>query len=254
MLTSFQPIERLIETSMRHHIRLVPYAVHLWGLGLDGSPRCLERCMEWLDEGERHRADRLIREDIRRHYVLAHGGLRAVLSKYLGVAPGMVAFDRSDTGKPFMTKELRDRWAITFNLSHAHGRALIAVSNAQEVGVDLEFIRSEIKVARLSERYFTRSEHTAIMQTTEEQRATRFFRYWVAKEALLKAEGIGLRGLPDCEIIFEPGGAEMEAWARLSSQFTKPLRVRLLPSEKGWEAAVAAQRLDVVKQCGFEEP
>ena len=175
-----------------------------------------------------------------------------MLSRYLGVTPDAVALDRSATGKPFLTKERRDRSAITFNLSHAHGRALIAVSQAQEVGVDLEFVRSDVEVAKLSERYFTRSEHTAIMQATEEQRATRFFRYWVAKEALLKAQGIGLQGLPDCEIFLEADGVDTEVRVRLGAQFTHPLRVRLLPCEKGWEAAVAAQRLDSVKQCGLE--
>jgi 4'-phosphopantetheinyl transferase len=165
----------------------------------------------------------------------------------------VVALERSATGKPFLTRELRDRSAITFNLSHAHDRALIAVSQAQEVGVDLEFIRSDVNVAKLSERYFTRAEHTAIMQATEEQRASRFFRFWVAKEALLKAQGIGLRGLPDCEICLETDGVDMEVRTRLGAQFPDTLRVRLLPCEKGWEAAVAAQELDCVKQCGFEQ-
>jgi 4'-phosphopantetheinyl transferase len=252
VLISFQSIERLADTSRQDPIRLEPNAVHLWGIELDGSSHCQERCAEWLDEIERHRAARFIREDIRRHYVLAHGGLRAVLSRYLGVNPNRVPLDRSATGKPFLTRELRDRSAITFNLSHAHGRALIAVSRAQEVGVDLEFVRSGVEVAKLSERYFTRSEHAAILQAPEEQRATRFFRYWVAKEALLKAQGIGLQGLSDCEIFLEEDGVDTEVRARLGSQFPKTLRVRLLPCETGWAAAVAAQRVDSVKQCGIE--
>jgi 4'-phosphopantetheinyl transferase len=252
-LIVFQSIARLADTQRQDHIRLEPNAVHLWGIELDGSRRCLEQCTVWLDEVERRRAARLVREEIRQRYVLAHGGLRAVLSRYLGVNQDVVALDRSATGKPFLTREVRDRSGITFNLSHAHGRALIAVSQAQEVGVDLEFVRSDVDVARLSERYFARSEHTAIMRCTEEQRATKFFRYWVAKEALLKAQGIGLQGLSDCEIFLEAGGVDTEVRARLGAQFPNALRVRLLPCEKEWVAAVAAQRLDSVKQCGLEQ-
>jgi 4'-phosphopantetheinyl transferase len=137
-------------------------------------------------------------------------------------------------------------------LSHAHDRALIAISKAQEVGVDLEFVRSQIEVAKLSERYFTCSEHTAIMQAPEDQLAARFFRYWVAKEALLKAEGIGLRGLAECEIVLGVDGVDTDVQARLGSQFTNPLRVRFLPCESGWAAAVAARNLDSVHQCGLE--
>ena len=175
-----------------------------------------------------------------------------MLSRYLGVNPDVVALDRSATGKPFLKNELRDRLPITFNLSHAHDRALIAISKGQEVGVDLEFVRTDIEVANLSERFFTRSEHTSIMQVPEEQRATRFFRYWVAKEALLKAQGIGLGGLPDCEIFLEADKADTEVRTRLGAQFPTTLQVRLLPCEKGWEAAVAAQHLNRMKQCGPE--
>ena len=253
VLISFHSIERLADTSRQDHIRLEEHAVHLWGIELNGPRSCLERCADWLDDVERHRATRLVREDLRQRYVLTHGGLRAVLSRYLGVTPDVVALDRSATGKPFLTRELRDRSAITFNLSHAHDRALIAVSKAQEIGVDLEFVRADVEVANLSKRYFTRSEHTAIMQATKEQRATTFFRYWVAKEALLKAQGIGLRGLPDCEIFLEADGVGTDVRARLGAQFSNTLRVRLLPCDNGWEAAVAAQRLDSVQQCGLEQ-
>ena len=253
VLISFTSIERLAEASQLGHIRLEQYAVHLWGIELDGSQRCLQRCADWLDDAERHRAARLIREDIRQRYVLAHGGARAVLSRYLGVRPDVVAFDRSTTGKPFLSRELRDRSSITFNLSHAHDRALIAVSKTQEVGVDLEFIRADLEVENLSKRFFTPSEHAAIMQTTQDRRTTKFFRYWVAKEALLKAQGIGLVGLPDCEIVFETDGVDPDVRPRLGAQFPHALRVRLLPCEEGWEAAVAAQRLDVAELCTLEE-
>jgi len=253
VLIPFKPIDRLGGTNRQGFIRLESNAVHLWGIELDGTSQCLERCVGWLDEGERHRAARLVREENRRHYVLAHGGLRAVLSKYLGVPPDKIVLDRNATGKPFLTGNLRNRSAITFNLSHAYGRALIAVAQAQEVGVDLECVRSEIEVVKLSKRYFTYSEHAAIMEAPEEQRAMRFFRYWVAKEALLKAQGIGLRGLSDCEICIEGDGVDMEVRARLGAQFTDTLQVRLLHCETGWEAAVAAQSLDSVIQFDLEQ-
>ena len=170
-----------------------------------------------------------------------------MLSRYLDVNPDVIALDRSATGKPFLNKERRDRSSVTFNLSHAHDRALIAVSKGQEVGIDLEFVRADVEVANLSKRFFSPSEHAAIMQATEERRAMRFFRYWVAKEALLKAQGIGLEGLPNCEIVFEADGIDTNVQARLGAQFPNTLRVRLLPCEKGWEAAVAASEAGRVR-------
>ena len=248
MLISFQSIDHITSTHLRNSISLTPHAVHLWGIELEGSSWCIEQCSEWLDEAERHRATRLVREDIRRQYVLAHGGLRAVLSRYLDVNPDEVSLGRTEAGKPFVARDGREHSAITFNLSHAHNRALIAVSKAQEVGVDLELVRSNVEVVKLSERYFAPSEHAVITQATEAQRAMIFFRYWVVKEAVLKAQGIGLRGLSDCEVVLGQHELNRDVQVRLGSRFTAPLHVCLLSCGEGWEAAVAAPDLNVVKQ------
>ncbi len=206
--------------------------------------------MGWLDEVERNRAARFIREQDRQRYVLAHGGLRAILSQYLERSPRAISLTRTEAGKPVVTKDTQEHSGITFNVSHSHTRALIAVSKAQEIGVDLESVRPEVDVAKLSERYFTRSEHAVITQATDEQRAMIFFRHWVAKEAILKAEGIGLRGLSDCEVTLGQDALSGKAWGRVESQSSRSLQLRLLSCGEGWEAAVAAKNLDSVRQGG----
>lgn len=246
MLISFQSIEHLTGRERQGYTSLDRNAVHLWGIDLDGSPRCLERCAQWLDQEEQHRAARLVREEDRQRFVLAHGALRAVLSRYLGIGPDVVEMYRSEAGKPSLTRKLEDQSAITFNMSHAHGRALIAVSKWQEVGIDLERIRSDVEVAKLSERYFAPSEHATIMQLTQEQRAAKFFRYWVAKEAVLKAQGIGLRALSQCEILMAADGVGAEVLVPIGSPLKDNWRVRLLSCGEGWEAAVAAKGMDWV--------
>jgi|CXWL01.1.fsa_nt_gi 4'-phosphopantetheinyl transferase len=225
-------------------------AIHVWGFSLDGSPSFVEQCRSWLSEDERGRAGRFISQQDQRRFVLAHGGLRAVLGRYLGLGPDAVELDRSEAGKPFVRKERRGQSAITFNMSHAHGRALIAVSKGRQVGVDLERIRSDIKVAKLSARYFAPSEQAAIVQLAEEQRAPRFFRYWVVKEAVLKAQGIGLRALSQCEILMGADGTGAEVLVPAGSPLQNNWRVRLLSCDEGWEAAVAAQGADWVVQPG----
>jgi len=241
VLMLFQPIEQVMGTEWHGHSGLELQVVHLWGIDLDGPPCCLERCAQWLDEEERQRAARLVREEDRRRYVFAHGGLRAVLSRYLGISPGIIAMHRSEGGKPSLTKEIGGDSAITFNMSHASGRALIAVSMGQEVGVDLERIRSDVEAAKLSERFFAPSEHATIIQLSQKQRIARFFRYWVAKEAVLKAQGIGLLALSQCEILLGADGLSAEVLAPAGSPLQNNWRVRLLSCDEGWEAAVAAQ-------------
>lgn len=248
---SFQSIEHMTGTERPGHSRLERNIVHLWGIELDGSPQCVERCAQWLDTEEQHRARRLVREEDRQRYVLAHGGLRAVLSRYFRVDPSAVELGRDEAGKPFVTRKSRGQSLITFNMSHAQGRALIAVSMGQEVGVDLERIRPGVEVEKLSERYFASSEHALIMQLTEEQRVPRFFRYWVAKEAVLKAQGIGLQALHQCEILLGTEGVDAQVLVPDGSPLHNNWRVRLLSCDEGWEAAVAAQGRDWVVQCGL---
>jgi 4'-phosphopantetheinyl transferase len=246
----FPSIELIATADWSAPIELENRAVHVWGFSLDGSLSFLEQCRSWLSEDERGRAARFIRQQDHVRYVLAHAGLRAVLSRYLGIGPYDVELSHSEAGKPFVRGELGGQSAITFNMSHAHGRALIAVSKGQEVGVDLEKVRSDVEVAKLSERYFAPSEQATIMQSTQEQRATRFFRYWVAKEAVLKAQGIGLRALSQCEIFMAADGVHAEVVVSAGSPIEPNWGVRLLSCDEGWEAAVAARGINWAVQYG----
>jgi 4'-phosphopantetheinyl transferase len=88
------------------------------------------------------------------------------------------------------------------------------------------------------------------MELAQEQRAPRFFRYWVAKEAVLKAQGIGLRALSQCEIILGADGAGAEILVPAGSPILNNWRVRFLSCDEGWEAAVAAQGVNWAVQCG----
>ena len=246
----YPPIEVVATAGWSAPIPMEDQAIHVWGFSLDESRSFAEQCRSWLSEDERGRAARFISQQDQFRFVLAHGGLRAVLGRYLGLGPDAVELDRSEAGKPFVRKEGGGQSPITFNLSHAHGRALIAVSKGREVGVDLERIRSDVEVVKLSKRYFAPSEQASIMELAQEQRAAKFFRYWVAKEAVLKAQGIGLRALSQCEIIMGADGVGTEVLVPAGSPLLNNWRVRLLSCDEGWEAAVAAQGVNWAVQCG----
>ena len=52
---------------------------------------------------------------------------------------------------------------IRFNLSHSHGRALIAVSKHREVGVDFEKSLTDRDTTALAARFFAPQEQAGIM-------------------------------------------------------------------------------------------
>jgi 4'-phosphopantetheinyl transferase len=233
----FVPCETLVSYS-GPTIQLEDDLIHLWGFTLEGSLSCVEAFRQWLDEEEQVRASRFVRQEDRRRYILAHGSLRAVLSRYAGCAPNELTFKRRAEGKPYLVPSGAWQQPPTFNMAHSHERALIAVAN-QEIGVDLERSRSKIELLKLAERFFTRSDYARLAGLPQVQQASEFFRYWVAKEAVLKAQGIGLHSLGECEVLPAVGGNEATIRAVSGSAIQPGWMIRWLSCGAGWEGAVA---------------
>jgi 4'-phosphopantetheinyl transferase len=132
--------------------------------------------------------------------------------------------------------------AIRFNLSHSHGRALIAVSKDREVGVDLEKILADRDVTALARRFFAPQEQVLIMSAGLAERHSSFSRIWVAKEAVLKARGSGLTFPLDRQRIeLSEDGTACRLISEDNPPDSPPPAIRFLPLEEGWVGAVAAE-------------
>jgi 4'-phosphopantetheinyl transferase len=222
---------------------LEPDTVHLWCFTLQGSPHLIERGRAVLSTEERQRADRFVFDRDRIRFTIAHAVLRHLLSLYCNEPAESLRFNSAAAGKP----SLAFTPSLHFNLSHSEDRALLGVSLHHELGVDLEKVRPNIEALSISRHYFFGSERAAIEAATPSERDTLFFRYWVAKEAVLKAQGIGL-GFPldRFRVDFLPDGPT----ARIETFDPDALEpgwiVRMLPCEPGWLGAVAARGTDWV--------
>lgn len=91
---------------------------------------------------------------------------------------------------PYGKPQLAGPGAPQFNLSHA-GRWIVCALARGPVGIDVEQLRP-IDL-RLAERYFHRDEYAALLASAPGERLARFFRLWTAKEAYVKALGLGLQ-------------------------------------------------------------
>jgi len=238
-LLPFRSCERLV-SMLDNAVQLENETIHLWGCLLDGTTSTLNTVQGWLDEEEHRRASRFIRKEDCRQYVLAHGCLRAILSRYIGSHPGTVLFGRQATGKPFLSRRETDE-PLTFNMAHSHGRMLVAVAKSQEVGTDLEQVRADIDLLKLAERFYARSENALITALPSESHGSMFFRLWVAKEAVLKGQGLGLRSLNECEIVPADHGRGKAIPVAVGSDLQPGWRIQWLSCGAGWEGAVAFQ-------------
>lgn len=172
------------------------YVVDL-GAGVEGD-RFVELAeWEWLSDVERDRAERLVRPRDGRRFVRCRGALRAILGRLLGEPAGAVAFQAGPGGKPALrfVEGSPERRRVHFNVSHSGELALIAVSRRRELGVDVEMTRPISQADRIVESYFTEAEQAEFLAIAEADRPAAFIRGWTRKEAILKAQGVGLAGL-----------------------------------------------------------
>ena len=222
--------------------------LHVWGCQLEGDAETVAAARRWLDDGERQRADRLIRPEEQRRFILAHACQRAILGRYAGCDPAEIVLQPGFHGKP----EFLNDGGIRFNLSHSHGHLLVAVARDRAVGVDLEPVRDRSSdMKKLAERFFAPDEYAAIAAAAPSRRAETFARYWVAKEAFLKYQGIGLQfPLGDCQVLM---AADVDratiAWRRDRDDAESGL-VRFLRLPPGWVGAVSAQGTDWTVRFG----
>jgi 4'-phosphopantetheinyl transferase len=165
--------------------------VHVWTVPLNAPGAWLAALTARLTDEERLRADRFMREDVRRRFIVARAGLRTVLGRYLAMPPEEVPIAVGSHGKP-QFGNLAEANDLQFNLSHSGELALMAVTRGCDVGVDVEQVRPIEHWQEIAARYFHAAEVAAIGAAAEPERVVSFLRCWTQKEAVLKSLGVGL--------------------------------------------------------------
>ncbi len=93
-----------------------------------------------------------------------------------------------------------------FNASDSGDTVVVAMAG-QEIGVDVEGLRSLPNPDRLARRICTPDELEQLAELPEAEADAALLRLWTYKEAALKAVGLGLPGgLRNVEVDFRPGG------------------------------------------------
>ena len=177
--------------------------VHIWRINLNSSESQLQFFRETLSSDEIARAQRFYFPEHRQRFIAGRGTLRAILGQYLGIAPKQVEFEYQPRGKPLLAAKFADK-GLLFNLSHSQDLALCGVSYQNQIGVDLEYIRTMSDLEGLAKRFFSSREYEHLRLISPQEQQQIFFRYWTCKEAYLKATGDGLVELEEIEISLTP--------------------------------------------------
>lgn len=162
--------------------------LHIWRLRLHLDLTNINDLWQMLSKDEQQRAQRFVRPQDQAKFVQVRGHLRMLLGQYLNVRGETLAFEYGEYGKPQLTVPC-NALNLQFNVSHSHDLALIAITQAVAVGVDLEQVNSAANYIDISDRFFTPAEHQVLLQHPQTQQCQAFFRLWTRKEACIKALG-----------------------------------------------------------------
>lgn len=216
--------------------------VHVWEIDLERPRDEVARLELLLPEAEARRAARQPFEARRRDLVISSAALRSILAAYLDVDPRETRFTTDPGGKPRLDRSWTSV-ALSFNLTHSRGRALVAVSSGREVGVDVERLRRDLPMERLAARFFSPREIAALRATSEAVRPAAFFACWTRKEAFVKATGAGIfrQPLQSFVVSVEPGAGPVPLEIPGHADEAGRWRIESLDVGPGYAAAVAVE-------------
>ena len=222
------------------HPTLGSREIHVWRFSLQQPQEMSSDLSAALDTEEKLRASRFATDRLRQRYVVGRGVLRRLLSSYLDVEASDIRFRYGEHGKPGLAGPLAES-GLQFNLSHSRDLALVALCRGFGIGVDLEWIRHDLKQAEIASRFFSAKESARLLRLPEDEQIEFFFTLWTCKEAFVKAHGGGVSfGLDRFDVELEPHGAGAIITGNRGDETFDPWFVFRLDPDQGFAGALAA--------------
>ncbi|MGJ8678062.1 MAG: 4'-phosphopantetheinyl transferase family protein [Akkermansiaceae bacterium] len=144
----------------------------------------------FLNHEEVKRANRIKSAKARLSFSSSRSAIRSILGEFLGIKPRSVDLCYGKFGKPFLSEKYNAQ--IEFNISHAGEIIVIGMTHSEPIGVDIE-MSSSSKLTEISSYFLHAAEIEHIASLPPELVENRLLDIWTAKEALLKAVGMGLQ-------------------------------------------------------------
>lgn len=219
--------------------------VHIWFASLDKPVSIVESLIKTLSKEELDRARRYYFPRLRKRFIVSHGLLRCILSKYLSLEPDQLQFSHNSFGKPSLPISLGKK-NLSFNMSHSGSYVLYAITLDREIGVDIEQVHENFEWESIASSFFSSLENQMLQEVPQELKYEAFFNCWTRKEAYIKARGNGfsypldrfavslISGEPVALLMDKENPTETSRW-----------KLEDISPVSGYKAALAVQDLDM---------
>jgi len=210
-----------------------------------------------LTDEERARHGAFVFPKNRREYLATRGLERAVLAAVTGRPASTLRFHRTDLGRPLLDGPV----VVHFSLTNTIGLVACATSRS-EVGLDAEAFERGPEVLGVADVVFTVAERDSLARLVDiAERERRALELWTAKEAYMKARGLGFT-LPPEDIEFaidrQPANlriaayhdARPERWQLSTLEIAGHVVTVCVESPEKTDIAVHAVNLNVLDRAG----
>jgi len=205
-----------------------------------------------LDAPERQRAGQRRFADDREALALTYALHRLFVASSLGIEPDAVEIARDAEGAPHLPGIALHGRKVHTSLSHADGVSAFALCALGPVGIDVEAAFRAAELPGIASSVCHPSELESLATFAEPARSRALLALWVRKEALLKAEGIGL-AREMCSFHAAAGAEFLLAGSTRETPAACSVRLAMLDVGERWTAAVAAPR-EAAVECLHLQP
>lgn len=165
--------------------------LHVWIMDLESDHESLSMQERLLSAEEWRRVRRYNSGTWGRRFIVRRGLLRVILGQYLDHPPKDIRFVYNVHGKPSIAPEHSSD--LQFSLSDSGEKAALALSIGDPIGIDIEMLESFRAGQGLAYSRSLQREIARVGITRTTANSLEFFQAWTRREALAKAEGVGLR-------------------------------------------------------------
>ncbi|MEO6628877.1 MAG: 4'-phosphopantetheinyl transferase superfamily protein [Aquihabitans sp.] len=226
---------------------IAPGVVAVWNVWIGATPDD-RRARAILADDEFARASSFVYDLHRNRYAAGRLALRELLGRYLDLAPSDVRFVYSDHGKPEVPGV-----ALRFNVAHSDDLAVIALTEQDRLGVDVERLRDLPDIEGVARSIFSERELDTFRALPDSSKTSGFFTCWTRKEAYVKAIGEGLSHPLDVfDATLRPGEEARLLEVEGSTERAGRWSLFDLSPMEGWVGAVAVESSEAeVKHAGW---
>jgi len=219
--------------------------VDIWLCALDLPENEVAAYYEILSVKEQHRANQFIVPQKRNQFIISRGMLRHKLAQMLEDKPNKLSFTYNTHGKPCLLQK-NTHQKISFNISHSHNLALIAITLDHEIGVDIEKINHKTDHSALVKRFFSSAEAEQFKTFSKDSQPRAFFAGWTRKEAFIKGVGKGVAfGLDTFDIHLDPNTEKPSIQIHHPLEIHRKWQIRNLPINDQFMAALAVSNENI---------